>query len=284
VMNYVWQHSQQSGGALLVLLAIADHASDDGGNAWPSLPTLALKARLSERQVVNVLHQLEGAGEIVVDRGRGRGQVNHYRVVLRETGNSFSENNSLKGKHEIRAEKVKSATPKKVKSATEKVKPISPEPSIEPSMGGNRPKEPPSHAREERFARFWMAYPRKDKKREAREWFARHRPDDATIDLMIDAIARQAQSAQWQKEGGRFIPMPSSWLNDRRWEDEGVVLPPGSRPRTRLEEQNDAAFREVFGDGSGDVPTALEASFRRDEQADEPRPHRLLVGPVRRAR
>jgi hypothetical protein len=225
VMSYVWQHSSQSGGALLVLLAIADHASDDGGNAWPSLPTLARKARLSERQVVNVLHQLEAAGEIRVARGGGRGQVNHYTVLMPESRKDFTENLSLNGKHEIRAtERVKSA-PKRVKSATERVKPISPEPSIEPSIEPSNGEPPTPRAWEPRFERFWLAYPRKESKQKAREWFALHRPGPATLDAMVDAIARQSQSAQWQKEGGRFIPMPTTWLNQRRWEDEGVTLP-----------------------------------------------------------
>jgi hypothetical protein len=250
VMNHVWHHSRQSGGALLVLLAIADHASDDGGNAWPSLPTLALKARLSERQVVNVLHRLEGAGEIVIDRGRGRGRINHYRVVLPETGNIFSENNSVKGKHEIGAEnvksateKVKSATSKNVKSATEKVKSATEnagdsllyEPSIEPSIGGNRQEPPTPRAWEPRFERFWLAYPRKESKQKAREWFAQHKPTEADVGTMLDAIARQSQSAQWQEEGGRFIPMPTTWLHQRRWEDEGLTAPNGTAPHDAIE-------------------------------------------------
>jgi hypothetical protein len=34
-------------------------------------------------------------------------------------------------------------------------------------------------------------------------------------------LALQRQSAQWQRDDGQFIPHPSTWLNGRRWEDEG---------------------------------------------------------------
>jgi len=41
----VWDHSAASGSFLLMLLAIADFADDDG-NAYPSVPTLARKCRM----------------------------------------------------------------------------------------------------------------------------------------------------------------------------------------------------------------------------------------------
>ena len=47
VMNWVWNHSRSRHGARLVLLAIADCASGDGGNAWPSVAELKRKTGLS---------------------------------------------------------------------------------------------------------------------------------------------------------------------------------------------------------------------------------------------
>ena len=48
VATEVWRGSRHKSGNLLVLLAMADHA-DDEGKAWPGIPLLARKARLSER-------------------------------------------------------------------------------------------------------------------------------------------------------------------------------------------------------------------------------------------
>ena len=71
------------------------------------------------------------------------------------------------------------------------------------------------------FERFWEAYPRKAGKEEARRAFQRV---DVPVGVLVDAISVQRKSAQWQKEGGRYIPFPANWLNQRRWEDQ----PPGA--------------------------------------------------------
>lgn len=69
------------------------------------------------------------------------------------------------------------------------------------------------------FDAFWQRYPRKTAKLTACKAFARLRPDDALLAVMLAAIDRQALSPQWTKDGGEFIPHPATWLNGRRWED-----------------------------------------------------------------
>jgi hypothetical protein len=61
----VWEGSTQKSGNLLVLLAIADHASDRG-DAWPGVPLLARKTRLSTRHVRRCLHALVNSGELEI--------------------------------------------------------------------------------------------------------------------------------------------------------------------------------------------------------------------------
>lgn len=68
-LTAVWQHSTRRHGELLLLLAIADYADDDGRNAWPSLKTLAKKTRQTERAVRFQLDKLVAAGEVEIDRG-----------------------------------------------------------------------------------------------------------------------------------------------------------------------------------------------------------------------
>jgi uncharacterized protein YdaU (DUF1376 family) len=70
------------------------------------------------------------------------------------------------------------------------------------------------------FDRFWQAYPRKADKPAACKAFARARVDDALLERMLSAIAAQAMTPQWAKDGGQFVPLPATWLNGRRWEDE----------------------------------------------------------------
>lgn len=84
VQSEVWEHSKQKGGALLVLLALADNADNSTHHAWPSVADLARRSRMSRRQVQTVLRKLESDKEItVVQVGGIRGERRHatvYRV------------------------------------------------------------------------------------------------------------------------------------------------------------------------------------------------------------
>ena len=82
VMTHVWAHSAAEGGALLVMLALADWSRDDGWGVWAAVPTIATKARLSDRQVQRVLVALRAMGEIeLVEVGSGR-RTNEYRIPV----------------------------------------------------------------------------------------------------------------------------------------------------------------------------------------------------------
>ena len=62
-LTRVWSDSQAKGGDLLVLLAIADEANDDG-LANPSTAAIAKKSRLDRRQVRRIIRRLEKFGEL----------------------------------------------------------------------------------------------------------------------------------------------------------------------------------------------------------------------------
>lgn len=79
VMSQVWEHSLAEGGELLVLLALADFADDDG-YCWPSIARLAGKSRLSERQVKRVLRTLAERDEIEMPTGE-RSAERPFRVT-----------------------------------------------------------------------------------------------------------------------------------------------------------------------------------------------------------
>lgn len=80
-MNRVWDHSQQQGTKLVLLLALADMANNSG-YCWPSLETLQQRARLSHRQnVIKAIAEMEETGEVWVERNRGRNHSNNYIVT-----------------------------------------------------------------------------------------------------------------------------------------------------------------------------------------------------------
>ena len=72
----------------------------------------------------------------------------------------------------------------------------------------------------EKFERFWSAYPRHQDRKKAEDAFRRINPDDDLLNKMIASIEKQKSSAQWQENGGQFIPHPTTWLHGKRWEDE----------------------------------------------------------------
>lgn len=79
------------------------------------------------------------------------------------------------------------------------------------------------------FARFWQEYPKKKAKDDALKAFARRKPTEALLGSMLKAINEQRGTEDWQKEGGKYIPYPATWLNDGRWQDETIGdLAPGS--------------------------------------------------------
>lgn len=79
-------------------------------------------------------------------------------------------------------------------------------------------RKPP--AWEERFDRFWAAYPNKVGKDAARRAWAKRKPSEELLKQMLEALEEQKCTKKWTVEGGRFVPNPATWLNQGRWEDE----------------------------------------------------------------
>lgn len=81
-MARVWELSRQKGTDLLMLLAIADFADDDG-RAYPSVATLAAKCRITTtRHAIRVLRGLKDSGELEIRDNEGPRGTNLYRVTL----------------------------------------------------------------------------------------------------------------------------------------------------------------------------------------------------------
>lgn len=88
----------------------------------------------------------------------------------------------------------------------------------------NTPPKPPKGA-DERFDRFWAAYPRKTAKEPARKAFVKIKPDDALLETMLAAIGTHSLTDQWRRDNGQYIPHAATWLNQRRWEDDAQAEP-----------------------------------------------------------
>ena len=69
-MTDVWSYSKASGTDLLVLLALADNANDEG-ECWLSIGYIALNCPIDTRTTQRRIRSLEGINEVVVIRGGG---------------------------------------------------------------------------------------------------------------------------------------------------------------------------------------------------------------------
>ena len=70
------------------------------------------------------------------------------------------------------------------------------------------------------FEEFWKAYPKKVGKGYAYDCFKKIKVSRKLLDIMLEAIAKQKKSDMWKRDKGQYIPNPSTWLNQKRWEDD----------------------------------------------------------------
>lgn len=102
-------------------------------------------------------------------------------------------------------------------------KPASPEPTPPPKPEKKLSKKADSKKAKGKangFDDFWLAYPKKVDKQTARSLWDKLAPDNELKKVIIAAVKRQAQSEEWRKDNGQFVPYPSTWLRHKRWEDD----------------------------------------------------------------
>lgn len=75
-------------------------------------------------------------------------------------------------------------------------------------------------AQEKRFEEFWAAYPKKTGKQAAFKSWQRIKPTSELHNKIMEAVTAATKTEQWQRENGRYIPNPTTWLNQGRWDDE----------------------------------------------------------------
>jgi len=120
-MSLVWDHSQQKGSGLILLLAVADYANENN-QAWPSISTLAAKIRMSDRNTQILLRKIVDSGELEMQPNAGPNGTNVYRITLGGGGENFSPG----------GEKSSAGGVKNPAQGGEIA--IAPEPSLDPSI------------------------------------------------------------------------------------------------------------------------------------------------------
>lgn len=103
------------------------------------------------------------------------------------------------------------------------------------------------------FDAFWNAYPkdRRHGKYESQVAWRKLRPTAATIARIMQSLAAWKASADWCKEGGKFIPWPQKFLGRRRWEE---IPDPGGAPGESAEQAAFEAELRAVREGQGRAP------------------------------
>ncbi len=121
VLSWVFDHSDvKHRDDLLVLLVLADHAHDDGTSAYPSVETIARKARLSRRGTFDALKRLTAQGALMREGKGPRGTV-CYRITMP---------NTVQPLHGAAIAPVQSAAQEGAVTSTQGVQSPAPEPSL----------------------------------------------------------------------------------------------------------------------------------------------------------
>lgn len=217
-MSSVWKLSQHEASDLLVLLAVADYANDEG-EAWPSVEALMRKARLSERAVRYSIRRLVASGEMTVaedsgpvlpsKQGRKRGAKATLYTVALGTGKSCKPCSTS-------AEVPQMAMGSPANGDTSPTPPIKDGPiSTDPPEEGSSPAAT--------FEAFWTIWPhdRKCAKKQAFGFWAKL-PTEDRLRAIAEVGWRVAHDPWWRgprPDGVWAIPHPHRYLRDRRFED-----------------------------------------------------------------
>ncbi len=187
--------------ACLLAIGLLNHCDDEGYfNANPKLvesdifPLRELKSKTTV-----LLQELCKIGYLVVFQGSDGKTYGHIKNFL---------------KHQV----INKKSPSKIKHLCELPHDYGSDTVMLP-IGKERKGKEQSESYDSLFDRFYESYPKKVGKPAALKAFTKCKPDETLLQTMLDAIERQAESEQWQKNEGQFIPNPATWLNQERWND-----------------------------------------------------------------
>ena len=214
----------------MVLLIIADHASDDGTEAWPSQATIATKASISIRTVQRAVNSLVAAGYLWMEKGAG-GSANcrEDRRPHRYTINIKRLRGDTESTREDRGDfdDINGAT-----LAT---------PTGRQSRPMNHPNKPSNETPE--FDLFWKYYPIKVGKAAALKAWVKAIKIESADEILAGAI----RYADDPNRHPSFTAHAATWLNAHRWNDSALpprVLTPEERREKELAESRAKSEKE----------------------------------------
>ena len=121
---------------------------------------------------------------------------------------------------------------------------------------------------DEQFDSFWKEYPNRVAKQDALKAWKKLKVDQELFDKILNGLSRWKASDEWQRDGGRFIPHPATWLNGHRWEDEVRKAEPTGQAPKRILPAQDFSQRDYSG-VNDDYMAQLARDMAKFEQTGE---------------
>ena len=100
------------------------------------------------------------------------------------------------------------------------------------------------------FDAFWKFYPRKASKDAARKAWIKLRPDVHVMQMIADNVKERVEKGEWRKDNQSFILHASTYLNQKRWEDEVVDQQTQTQTRTNPDSMKSVSVMEKITDRS----------------------------------
>ena len=95
---------------------------------------------------------------------------------------------------------------------------------------------------------FYKSYPNHKARQDAFKAWKQMQPP---LQAVLTALAWQRKQEDWTKDGGRFVPLPASYIRGKRWEDEKPYVKDNSVPRVfapkRMTDEERAAHFKSLG-------------------------------------
>ena len=104
---------------------------------------------------------------------------------------------------------------------------------------------------QKRFDEFWRNYPKHEGKGAALKAWNKINPSAELLSKMLQTIEKYKKTDQWNKDGGQYIPLPATWLNQGRWDDdppEGKLVMAKAVDAVKFDqrEYDDADFEKLY--------------------------------------
>jgi hypothetical protein len=227
LMSEVWR-TQLPTVEKMVLLVIADHANDEGTEAWPSQATIAAKASVSVRTVQRAVNSLVSAGFLRLEKHAG-GSANcredrrphRYTILLNSLRGDSAPTRKVRGDSE--GGDGATITPDTGRLLRPKNLPL--ETPLEPPVG---------------FDDFWIQYPLKVGKQAAmKAWLAAIK-SGADPAIVISGAITYAQDPNRHPS---YTAHPTTWLNAARWADDPLPPREMTLDEKRAQEASQAKLR-----------------------------------------